>query len=426
MDRRRLFPIVLIIFTNILGAGSIIPILPLFAQGEFRGSVFQITLLAAAFFGAQFLAAPWLGRLSDRFGRRPILLVSQAGTILSFIMFIYARQLGGLVDNLGLALPMTGGMAILFLARILDGLTGGNITIAQAYVSDVTSEEHRAEGLGTLQAAFGLGFILGPAFGGLLSRYGEVVPFIGAAIITTGTLLLTLLILAESHPPEARLASHEQRRSRIQIQALLSERALVFIILIAFTGALAFSALPAVFALYADYVLFASIVNQAQVQLFIGLMLTFMGLAQVITQVTALRPLIRRLGERRLIFVGETTLLIAFLGIVPTSSPIVFTLLLIPLAFGMGVSEPSLQSLLTRFGTDRTRGQLLGIYQSARSLALIIGPIWAGYAFENISPQTVFLGGAGLMVATLGFALILLRLNIPVAKKPTKLQDSLA
>ena len=426
MDRKRLFPIVLIIFTNILGAGTIIPILPLFAQGEFRGSVFQVTLLAAAFFGAQFLASPYLGRLSDRFGRRPILLVSQAGTILSFIMFIYARQLGGLVDNLGLALPITGGMAILFLARILDGITGGNITIAQAYVSDITNDEHRAQGLGMLQAAFGMGFILGPAFGGLLSRYGEVTPFIGAAIITTGTLLLTFFILVESHPPEARLASHEQRRSRMQIQALLNERALVFIILIAFISSLAFSALPAVFALYADHVLFASLENQDQAQLYIGLMLAFMGLAQVITQVTALRPLIQRLGERRLIAVGEFALLVAFLGIVPTRNPIVFTLLLIPLAFGRGVSEPGLQSLLTRFGNERTRGQLLGIYQSARSLALIIGPIWAGYAFENINPQTVFLGGAVLMIVTLGFAISLLRLNIPAAKKSAKLQDSLA
>jgi DHA1 family tetracycline resistance protein-like MFS transporter len=424
MDRKRLFPIVLILFTNLLGAGVIIPILPLFAQGEFRGSVFQITLLATAFFGAQFLAAPWLGRLSDRFGRRPILLVSQAGTILSFIMFIYARQLGGLVDDLGLALPMTGGMIILFLARILDGITGGNITIAQAYVSDVTDEEHRAQGLGMLQAAFGMGFILGPAFGGLLSRYGVVAPFIGAAIITTGTLLLTFFTLTESLPPESRLADLEQRGSRMQIRTLLSERALVFIILIAFIGSLAFSALPAVFALYADHVLFASLENQDQVQLSIGLMLAFMGLAQVVTQVTALRPLVQRLGERRLIIVGEIALLVAFVGIVPTRNPIVFTLLLIPLAFGMGVSGPSLQSLLTRFGNERTRGQLLGIYQSTRSLALIIGPIWAGYAFENISPQTVFLGGAGLMVVTLGFAFLLLQLNIPAAKKPMRLQTS--
>jgi DHA1 family tetracycline resistance protein-like MFS transporter len=210
----------------------------------------------------------------------------------------------------------------------------------------------------------------------------------------------------------------------MQIRPLLNERALVFIILIAFISSLAFSALPAIFALYADHVLFASLENQDQAQLYIGLMLTFMGLAQVITQMTALRPLIQRLGERRLIVVGEIALLVAFLGIVPTGNPIVFTLLLIPLAFGRGVSEPGLQSLLTRFGTDRTRGQLLGFYQSARSLALIIGPIWAGYAFENISPQSVFLVGAGFMVATLGVAISLLRLDIPAPKKSAKLQDS--
>ncbi|MCB0099482.1 MAG: MFS transporter, partial [Caldilineaceae bacterium] len=418
MDRKRLFPIVLILFTNLLGSGVIIPILPLFAEGEFQGTVFQITLLATAFFAAQFVASPWLGRLSDRFGRRPVLLVSQAGTILSFVMFIYARQLGGLVDGLGLVLPMTGGMLILFLARILDGITGGNITIAQAYVSDITDEEHRTQGLGMLQAAFGMGFILGPAFGGLLSRYGVEAPFIGAALITTGTLLLTFFTLAESLPPEERQTEQERSGNRMPIQAVLGERALVFIMLIAFIGSLAFSALPAIFALYVDRVVFTAQESQDQVQLYIGLMLTFLGLAQVVTQVTALRPLRERLGERWLIIVGEIALVIAFLGIVPAQNAIVFTLLLAPLAFGRGVSEPALQSLVTRFGNERTRGQLLGIYQAARSLALIIGPIWAGYAFEAISPQAVFLGGAGLMAATLGLAFFLLPLNIKKKKKP--------
>ncbi|MCB0125844.1 MAG: MFS transporter, partial [Caldilineaceae bacterium] len=305
MDRKRLFPIVLILFTNLLGSGVIIPILPLFAEGEFQGTVFQITLLATAFFAAQFVASPWLGRLSDRFGRRPVLLVSQAGTILSFVMFIYARQLGGLVDGLGLVLPMTGGMLILFLARILDGITGGNITIAQAYVSDITDEEHRTQGLGMLQAAFGMGFILGPAFGGLLSRYGVEAPFIGAALITTGTLLLTFFTLAESLPPEERQTEQERSGNRMPIQAVLGERALVFIMLIAFIGSLAFSALPAIFALYVDRVVFTAQESQDQVQLYIGLMLTFLGLAQVVTQVTALRPLRERLGERWLIIVGE-------------------------------------------------------------------------------------------------------------------------
>ena len=166
MERKRLYPILLIIFTNILGAGVIIPILPLYAQGEFNGSILQITLLASAFFGAQFLAAPWLGKLSDRFGRRPILIISQVGTVLAFILFIFAGQIGQSIDGLNLSLPLSGGMIMLFAARILDGITGGNITTAQAYISDITTDENRAQGLGLLQAAFGAGFIFGPAFGG--------------------------------------------------------------------------------------------------------------------------------------------------------------------------------------------------------------------------------------------------------------------
>ncbi len=177
MDRKRLFPILLIVFTNILGAGVILPILPLYAEGQFGGSILQITLLSTSFFAAQFLAAPWLGRLSDRYGRRPVLIVSQIGTVAAFILFILAGPLGQVINSWGLALPMSGGMIMLYLARTLDGITGGNITTAQAYVTDVTPEEHRAQGLGLVQAAFGAGFIFGPAFGGVLANLGPVAPF---------------------------------------------------------------------------------------------------------------------------------------------------------------------------------------------------------------------------------------------------------
>ena len=205
MDNKRFLPIVFIIFTNILGAGVIIPILPIYAEGQFRGTVPQITLLSSIFFGAQFIAAPWLGRLSDRYGRRPVLMLSQVGTVVAFLLFIFAGQIGQWVDGLGLSLPLTGGMLMLFVARGLDGITGGNITTAQAYVSDISTEEQRAQALGMLQAAFGVGFIFGPAFGGFLSSFGSTAPFIGATVITLGTLLLTYFTLPESlSPQEAR------------------------------------------------------------------------------------------------------------------------------------------------------------------------------------------------------------------------------
>jgi len=415
IDMRRLFPIVLIIFTNILGAGVIIPILPLYAEGAFQGTVIQITLLSTAFFGAQFLAAPWLGRLSDRFGRRPILILSQAGTVAAFILFIFAAPLGRMVDSLAATLPLTGGMVILFVARTLDGITGGNITTAQAYISDITTDRQRAQGLGLLQAAFGAGFIFGPAFGGLLSSYGAVAPFIGATVITTGTLLLTVFTLKESLPAEERTqaSGKDRQRGRVAWGVIFSQRGLMILLLIEFFVSLAFSALPSIFALYANQVLFAGPSSAGRAQLYIGLMLTFSGLMTVITQLALLKPLVTRFGEQRLLVIGQVSLLAAMLGISIVDTALLVTGLLAPFAFGQGISEPSLQSLVTRFGVRRMRGQLLGLYQSSRSLALIIGPIWAGYAFQNLGPRTVFSVGAGLIVVALILALALRSQPIP-------------
>ncbi len=418
MDRKRLFPILLIVFTNILGGGVILPILPLYAEGQFGGSILQITLLSTSYFAAQFLAAPWLGRLSDRHGRRPVLIVSQIGTVAAFILFIFAGPLGKLIDSWGMALPISGGMIMLYVARTLDGITGGNITTAQAYIADVTPEERRAQGLGLVQAAFGAGFIFGPAFGGVLSNLGPVVPFIGATIITTGTLLLTVFTLEESLPPEDRAGASPgaEPRSSIPLAALLRISPFRVILAVGFFASLAFAAVPATFALYADHVLFHDLADPARAQLYIGLMMTFNGMMQVVTQLALLKPLVSRLGERKLLLAGMAALLFASIGVALAGSAIVVTLLFAPFAFGRGVSEPSLQALTTRFGDERTRGQLLGTYQSARSLALIFGPVWAGYVFEVIGPRAVFWVAASLILVGLGLAAILLTQQVPALR----------
>lgn len=407
-----LFPILLVLFTNIVGAGVIIPILPLYAEGEFAGTVPQITLLASVFFGAQFIAAPYIGRLSDRFGRRPVLIVSQLGTVLAFVLFIFAGPLGGLIDGLGLPLPMTGGMVMLFVARILDGITGGNITAAQAWVSDMTTEQTRAQGLGWLQAAFGAGFIFGPAFGGVLAGFGTVAPFIGAAIITTGTLLLTTFTLKESLPDDARVYNASPQREVLGLRQVIGNRGLVLLVLVTLFGSLAFSALPATFALYASAVLFADFDDPATVQLLIGLMLTLNGIMQVSAQLGLLKRLVARYGEARVLVMGQMAIAATFLAIVPLSNAILVTPLFAGYALGQGLAEPSVQSLFTRFGTGRSRGQLLGVYQSTRSAALIIGPIWAGYAFEAISPQAVFVVAGILMIIAFSLGLLFQRVKI--------------
>ncbi len=411
---KKLFPIMLILFTNILGAGVILPVLPLYAQGQFKGTIPQITLLASAFFGAQFLAAPWLGRLSDRYGRRPILMVSQLGTVLAFIIFVFAGPLGSVVDKAFVGLPLTGGMLMLFAARILDGITGGNITTAQAYVRDITSEEERTQGLGLLQAAFGAGFVFGPALGGILSVYGPIAPFVGATIITTATLLLTTFTLKESLPPQDR-DKHTLAR-RIPRGAALRERPLLLMLAIGFLASLAFASIPAIFSLYADHVIFGETTMSEQVRVYIGLMLAFWGFSQIVTQLAFLRPLVARLRERRTLILGDVAIALAFFAIAAAKSPFLVAGLLGIFSFGQGISEPTMQSLMTRFGDKRSGGYLLGLYQSARSLALIFGPIFAGYIYDNAAPRAVFYAGGWVMVAALIGSLILLRMKLrPIA-----------
>ncbi len=186
------FPIFMIVFVDVLGLGIIIPVLPLFAQNQLGAAAWQITLLTSIFFGAQFFAAPLLGRLSDRVGRRPVLILSQAGTLTALLM-------NGLAPTL----------IFLYISRVIDGLTGGNITVAQAYLSDITDEKNRTKGLGMISAAFGAGFIFGPAMGGLLAaQFGPQIPFFAAAAMSLTTILLSIFLLPESLPPERRKHEH--------------------------------------------------------------------------------------------------------------------------------------------------------------------------------------------------------------------------
>lgn len=412
LDRRRLIPIFATVFTNILGAGVILPILPLVAVDAYDATPFQATLLAAAYFGAQFLAGPWLGRLSDRVGRRPVLIVSQLGTVLSFVMFALAGPIGNAIGDVGTDVTMSGGLIVLYLARILDGLTGGNITTARAYITDVSSEESRAQALGTINAAFGLGFIFGPVLGGLLAEVSLVAPFIGAAIITSGSVLLTTFFLEESLPPEER-ATQARGGHAMPLRHFLRDGGVLFILMITFMVTVSFAALQSTFALYAERVLFPEAESSAMVARNVGLMFTFAGVILVVTQALFIRPLVRRLGERQVVVLGQLCLLFAFAAIAAVSSPLLVTLLFAPVAFGNGINQPSLQALVTRYGTPQTRGGLLGVFQSANSLALILGPIWAGYVFQTVHPRAPYVVSVAGLLVGVSLSLLLRRRPLP-------------
>ncbi len=202
---RRLLTILLVVFVQMLGASLIFPVLPLYAQRRFNMSAEMITLLTSAFFAAQFLSGPYVGRLSDHYGRIPVLIISQIGTVISFVMLAFAPS-----------------FAWLFFARILDGITGGNIIVAQAYITDITPREKRTESLGYIFAAFGLGFIFGPALGGVLAAaYGATVPFLAAAVAAAAVVLLTWYALDETLSAEERLRARARRAGSLTIGSLL-------------------------------------------------------------------------------------------------------------------------------------------------------------------------------------------------------------
>ncbi|HRJ45567.1 MAG TPA: MFS transporter, partial [Caldilineaceae bacterium] len=285
---RRLLTVLLIVFVNMLGSSLILPILPLYAQRQFQMSPQTIALLIASFFAAQFLAGPYLGKWSDRYGRIPILIISQVGTVISFVMLAYA--------------PNT---AWLFIARILDGITGGNIIVAQAYVTDVTPRERRTESLGYIFAVFGLGFMFGPALGGLLSAaYGIRLPFLLAALAALAVVIMTWRLLDETLTPEQRMEARKRRVSSLSPGAVLRNGPLLAILGIAFVGQFSLGMLQSTFALYGEAVLFQNYSEDAT-NIGIGLLLTVVGAAQFFTQTWLLRRLLRRYPETWLVILGS-------------------------------------------------------------------------------------------------------------------------
>jgi MFS transporter, DHA1 family, tetracycline resistance protein len=358
-----------------IGATIVNPILPIYAKREFGMQPTTITLLITAFFAAQFVAGPFLGRLSDKYGRIPILIVSQIGTVISFIMLGTAQYVW-----------------VLFAARILDGITGGNIIVAQAYVTDITPRERRTEALGYVFAAFGAGFIIGPALGGILADFiSYQAPYFAAAAAATVVVILTWLMLDETISPEARVEQKGKRKNGMSFGATIKNTPLVSILLITFGAQFAFSMLQSTFSLFGEAVLFAD--NPERAELGVGLLLAMIGVGQIVTQLFLIRQLVKRYGESPLVVVGGIVRSISMFVLVILAVPASAALTLFLFAVGTGMQMPALQSLSTNTVPDNQRGEVLGLYQSAVSLSIIAGSAISGVLF-GIAPIVPYvLGG---------------------------------
>jgi len=396
---RRLLVVFLIVFVNFLGGTIVLPTLPLYARRHFDAPDSAVTMLQAAYFAAQFLAGPFLGRLSDKYGRLPILIISQIGTFLSFVM-------------LGLAPSLTW----LFAARLLDGITGGNVIVAQAYITDITTKANRTRALGLIFAAYGLGLVAGPALGGVLSVFGEQVPFIVGAITSLATVILTSLVLRESLPVEERLA---RRKNRVAMRPrdILENRTLLLIIFTAFGGQFAFALFNSTFALFGEEVLFRDYDPQ-HVGLAVGLLLGGLGVGQLITQLILIQRLVDRFGERWLVVLGALLRGFSLLSLLVFRAPwLVGAVSMVAFAIGAGIMMPSLQSLTTTSVSEKISGGVLGVYQSGTSLGLILGSAIAGMLFD-ITPTTPYIvGGLMYLVVTIP-AVLLLRRESHVVESP--------
>ncbi len=371
-----LFAIVVI---DLIGFGLVIPLLPFYGE-HFSASPLVVTFLMSTYSLFQLFAAPLWGRLSDRHGRRPILLVSLAGGVAGYLWL-------GVADALWM----------LFAARAIQGLCAGNIAAAQAYVADVTTPENRAKGMGIIGAAFGIGFIIGPALGGVLAGSNPMSPDVAgpaffAAALSALAFCATLVCLKESLSPALRGVKRRNRRDAVT--RALRRPTLRRLLLIFFVVGFAFAGMETTFALWA-----ARRFGWGAAQ--VGYVLAYIGICSAVVQGGLIGRLSKRFGEERLLVAGILSLGLGLFAIpfsVGIAALVVATGLL---ALGMGMTQPSINSLISHRVASGEQGEVMGVVQSFGSLARILGPAFAGVLFGGVGPSAPYIAGAALMAGVL-------------------------
>jgi multidrug resistance protein len=374
-----------IVFTTILldfiGFSVLIPVLPIYAT-RLGATSFEVGLILSLYAAAQLVFLPVWGWLSDRVGRRPVILISLLGTVASFLLLASGDSL-----------------ATIYVARILAGFFAASIGTAQAVVTDVTPDSKRAQGMGMIGAAFGLGFVLGPALGGWLSAFDERAPFYGIAVLAFLNLVVAFARLPESHPPERRrrdlrglartlvptplrflVAHHDRRIGRY-----------LFLFFQLFT---AFAALEAMFSVYLNK-------RFSMQPLEVGYVFAVIGVSIALTQGVLIRRLAPWLGEVRLVVIG-LVVQGAGLGLIPLVSAPEWLYLVGPvIAVGNGLWFPSFTALYSRACHTENAGELMGESSSMATTGRIVGPLWAGLAMDRIDLGAPFVLAGGLTFAAL-------------------------
>lgn len=382
-NNKSLIIIFFIVFIDLLGFGIILPLLPYIAE-KFQANPFQIGILTATYSIFQLIAAPILGRLSDRYGRKKVLIISQFGSAIGYLIL-------GLANNL----------SMLFLSRIIDGITGGNISIAQAYIADVTTKENRARGMGLIGAAFGLGFIFGPAIGGAMSKISYSTPAYFATIVSLITFFTTAFFLKETVNKNKAEHSPRTKFSFSELKRVLKLYTIGVLIIVFFLLNTAFSIQTGIFALWTQKTFnFDASQN--------GWLFAYIGILAAIFQIKLLPWVVKKFHEKKILIFSFVFLFLGMFFIPLSKNP---NFLFIPLFFlplGNGLANPTIQALASKNVTQEEYGGILGILQSAGAMGRIVGPILGGEIFEIFGGNAPFFFGATIIF----FTLIYLKLKL--------------
>jgi DHA1 family tetracycline resistance protein-like MFS transporter len=369
---RPLLVIFLTIFVNLIGFGIIIPLLPFYAE-TFGASPLVIGLLFAVFSVCQLVAAPILGDWSDRYGRRPILIFSLLGTVLSFVL-----------------LALAGSVMLLFIARIVDGLSGGNISTARAYVADVTEPKDRARAYGLIGMAFGLGFIFGPALSGVLVKVSITAPIWAAASLTLVAAAVAWFWLPETvHRAQAGTGVPFRN-----LPDLLKRPGLGRVLGIDFMYWFAFAIFQTTFALFTAR-RFHFGASQT------GYFFSGFGILGAVVQGGLIRPVVHRLGDKPTFIIGIVCSAFGLVAATLTHSVTMFAVTLVPLAIGIGFGHPTISSLVSRAARGDEQGRVQGAASAVESLGRTVGPVWGNASLQRFGEGIPYLSAAAFLLLTL-------------------------
>jgi multidrug resistance protein len=366
--------IFLTVFIDLLGFGILIPILPSFAIKELGVDETAVGIAIAIYSLVQFMFNPVLGKLSDKHGRKPVIVVCLFINAIGYVIFAFTTS-----------------YLILIISRIVAGVGGSSIAVAQAYIADVTTKETRSKGMGLIGSAFGLGFVFGPLIGGFLSKLGYMETGLGAAAFSFIAFIVTMILLPESNVERTEII--DTKRKIFNTDAIIKafkNPSLAILITLFFILTFSFANIYGTFALLGIQVYgFTDLQN--------GYMFGIVGLSSAMVQGGLIGPITKLLGKKRILFVGSFLIMIT-LAIIPYAGNFLWLAVdSIFLSLGTGMLQPTLLSLISEVTSDAEQGITLGVNQSLSALARMFGPLWGGFTFEYFGYPFPFLTGAAFM-----------------------------